>query len=415
MSYRGESMDTQRKRIDITSADSKQIGFEYQYLFFIVKLLQLRQGEEVGYEFLDDVHIVSFREEKTYVYQLKYTNTTNAAGGLPNLSLFSEDMWKTLSNWSKLISDKAEGRDQKKKQKDFIKKTYFILVVNRRLNANHVISYIEQVKNGTIKSKDFIRYLEHLRDETTNKSIKTYIEDIVCLGSTVIEAYIRHIDFVNSPSNLFEILRDSIRDKMIPDEYVDEVLGKLYLELKEDFFKKVSNEKHQIINYEEWISKYRGIFNQCRNTLLPIREYSPILPEHLESQGFVKELIEIGAIGEDECGLAEIAEYTSHYLTIKLQLDSWHQEGRISISVLQQFEQEAILQWKNLHRACHRTTGRNISSDFSNALSCFDKIMLEKLSILSTEIGLQLSNGEFIKLADESKIGWKYSWKDRYF
>jgi hypothetical protein len=47
------------KRTDVTSADTKQIGFEYQYLYFILRLLQLSYGEEVGYEALDDVHIVN--------------------------------------------------------------------------------------------------------------------------------------------------------------------------------------------------------------------------------------------------------------------------------------------------------------------------------------------------------------------
>ena len=58
-------MTTQRKRIDITSADSKQLGFEYQYLYFIVKLFSLSRGDEVGYETLDDVHTISFHEQKS--------------------------------------------------------------------------------------------------------------------------------------------------------------------------------------------------------------------------------------------------------------------------------------------------------------------------------------------------------------
>lgn len=41
--------------------------------------------------------------------------------------------------------------------------------------------------------------------------------------------------------------------------------------------------------------------------------------------------------------------------------------------------------------------------------------MIEKLTLLSTELGMSMSNGEFIKLADEEKIGWKYCWKDRYY
>ena len=89
-------MAIQRKRADITSADSKQIGFDYQYLYFIVKLLQLSPGEEVGYEELDDVHTISFREQKTYFYQLKHTIMKTTDGQQSNLTLFSEDLWLSL-------------------------------------------------------------------------------------------------------------------------------------------------------------------------------------------------------------------------------------------------------------------------------------------------------------------------------
>ena len=52
-------MTATRNRIEITSADTKQLGFEYQYLYFIVKLLQMRYGDVVGYEALDDIHVIS--------------------------------------------------------------------------------------------------------------------------------------------------------------------------------------------------------------------------------------------------------------------------------------------------------------------------------------------------------------------
>lgn len=406
---------TQRKRVDITSADSKQIGFDYQYLFFIVKLFQLSHDEEVGYESLDDVHTISFREQKTFFYQLKHTISTTASGQQPNLTTLSEDLWKTLSNWSKLISDQSEGREQKATQKEFIDKSQFVFVANRSLNANEVISYIEKLKGGEITGKGFLNYLKQLLNKSKDISIKQYIKDVISLGLSVLECFVKHIEFRSTSDSLFDLIREGIRDKMIPEKYVNDVFGNLYLQLKEEFFDKVTNGQHQTISYSEWITKYQGVFNQYRTTQLPIRIYSPVLPDHLESQNFVKELIEIGAINLDEYGISEIAELTDHYLQVKLQLEAWHQDGRITYLTVQQFHEDAILQWKNIHRACHRSTNQDEKLDFQNALACFDKIMTEKLTILSTELGMSMSNGEFIKLADESKIGWKHLWKDRYY
>ena len=54
-----------------------------------------------------------------------------------------------------------------------------------------------------------------------------------------------------------------------------------------------------------------------------------------------------------------------------------------------------------------------MSQDIMNALNCYYDVMKEKLSILSTELGVSLSNGEFIKLANEQQIGWKFNWKGK--
>lgn len=412
---RAITMAIQRKRADITSADSKQIGFDYQYLYFIVKLLHLSPGEEVGYEELDDVHTISFREQKTYFYQLKHTIMTNAGGQQSNLTLFSEDLWKTLSNWSKMITDPVEGREKRADQKDFLNKSCFKFVVNRNTQNNDFILQVEKLKKKEIDKKDFLKYVSNLYNLSKDASIKQYIKDLINLNAVVLEYFITRIEFISSPDDLFMQIRYGIRDKMILEEYLDDVFGGLLLQLKKDFFNKVTSGKHQAISYNEWISKYQSVFNQYRTTPLPLRVYSRALPDHLEKQNFVKELIEIGAVDLNDDGLAEIAELTNHYIQVKLQLEEWYEEGRITYSVLKQFHKDAKLQWKNIHRSCHRTTNKNAKLDFENALDCFDKIMYEKLSLLSTELGTSMSNGEFIKLADENKIGWKYCWKDRYY
>lgn len=74
----------------------------------------------------------------------------------------------------------------------------------------------------------------------------------------------------------------------------------------EDFFKLVKNKQHQVITYNEWQRKYQSVFNSVRTTLLPFREYHPVLPDHLDQQPFAKELIEIEAIDTDMNGLVRI-------------------------------------------------------------------------------------------------------------
>jgi len=86
------------KHIDKTSSETKSIGFDYQYYFFLWKLLSLKPGQSVGLEVKDDVH-TELNNNIQIFYQLKHTIQKNKAGEIINLTASDTDFWKTLSNW----------------------------------------------------------------------------------------------------------------------------------------------------------------------------------------------------------------------------------------------------------------------------------------------------------------------------
>lgn len=55
-----------QSRTNATSDDKQQLGFEYQYQYFILSLLKMEHGDSVGYEALDDVHRISTNGSITY-------------------------------------------------------------------------------------------------------------------------------------------------------------------------------------------------------------------------------------------------------------------------------------------------------------------------------------------------------------
>ncbi|WP_228481828.1 hypothetical protein [Stutzerimonas stutzeri] len=115
-----------------TNADTTEIGFHYQYYYFLYRLLNLKSGQSVGLEVKDDVH-TDLDNETQILFQLKHTVQQNAAGYSVALTELDSDLWKTLHNWAKIISDKTVGRDQQAKQNEFIKKLNFILFrINRK-------------------------------------------------------------------------------------------------------------------------------------------------------------------------------------------------------------------------------------------------------------------------------------------
>lgn len=66
-------MDKEKTQIEKTAAETKSIGFDYQYYFFLWKLLSLETGESVGLEVKDDVH-TELNNGKQIFYQIKHTS-----------------------------------------------------------------------------------------------------------------------------------------------------------------------------------------------------------------------------------------------------------------------------------------------------------------------------------------------------
>src|SRR5690606_16015486 len=103
---------------------------DYQYYYFLNELLNLKNGQVVGLEVLDDVH-VERHDGSHLLIQLKHTVQKNAQDIPINLTTMDSDLWKSLSNWCKVIVDPAEGRISAPTQIAFIEKTGFLLASNK--------------------------------------------------------------------------------------------------------------------------------------------------------------------------------------------------------------------------------------------------------------------------------------------
>ena len=61
---------------EATSAETTSIGFDYQYYFFLWKVLSLLPDESVGLEIKDDVHC-DLRNNHQLLYQIRGMESTS--------------------------------------------------------------------------------------------------------------------------------------------------------------------------------------------------------------------------------------------------------------------------------------------------------------------------------------------------
>ncbi len=345
-------------RFDITSADNKIIGFEYQYYYFMKELIELKEGQTIGFEVKDDVHIdvVNKKQITTKLIQLKHTVSKNSKGEPINVTDLDKDLWKSISNWCKVICDSVEGRGKIQDQHEYLKITDFLLVTNKNILGNKMFHNIEDLKNGKLKFKVIKDYLKELENKTTDSTIKKYLNDILQVNDRVLEKFFKRIEFITTSDNIIEEIKTAIRRKMIADSKVNDVFNSVYSVLKSDFFETVKNGEHQQLTYEEWYSKFTPFFERQRDTMLPIRKFENMYSEECESlldQEFIKELIDIGEIRSDS---GEIYEFSEFMLTMKMHLSSWYEDGLITQDDIQKFHNNAFNIWKINHKNAHRGT-----------------------------------------------------------
>lgn len=394
-----------KTHIEKTGAETKSIGFDFQYYFFLWKLLTLSKGESVGLEVKDDVH-TELNNDINIFYQVKHSVQTNKKGNIKNITSSDIDLWKTLYNWAKVISDENDNRKEIKSQLEFLKKSHFIMWSNKNLSpTNIIIDNIEKLQNKTISIIDFTKNIKEFEQSSKDDKIKNYIEEILLLDKDVLNQYVLKISFELGEDKIIQNCKDAIETKLIPKNKVDDVFSKIDSRIREDNFIAIKTGNKIQISFEDFQKKYRKYFNNTRNDRLQIIPLTIDLPDKLESQIFIKQLLEINDIKTDDIEL--MAQFTRFKLKLENNIAKWYTEGEITIEEIDSYRDQAKLKWLNKFRALSNKT----DFDDNDSLDIINYLREEDLSLDGQKLGTELSNGEFYYLSDIPKIGWKKDWK----
>ncbi len=399
-----------RSQIKKTSADRTAIGFDYQYYFFLWKILSLRTGQKIGWEVKDDVHIET--EERDYFYQVKHSVQKSSSGNAINLTTFDKDLWKTISNWLKVVTDKNDGRSSKKEQLKFIKKTTFILTSNKSsTEKNQFINNLVKFQDKRIDLSGINSIITDLLNKTKDDEISEYINSLKDTNDEIREPFLNKLQFELDKDDILAKCRYAIKADKVPKNKIDDTFRNIDSALREDNFITIKKGEKVLITFDTFYEKYRKYYDITRSSALTIKPFNGVLPDKLEEQTFIKQLVDIGDVQSDN--LEEIANFTKFKLQIHNNLEELRQSGEITKEELMDFKSEAIIQWNNEFRPRYRGDVAE-KSITGLALNILDEIRRKNLAICSQSLGTEVSNGFYYKLSDEPVIGWRSDWQERY-
>lgn len=391
---------------DKTNAADKSIGFDYQYYYFLLQVLNLKVGQSVGFEVKDDVH-TELDQCRNIFYQLKHTTQVAADGQPVALTKLDKDMWKTFYNWAMVITDEVAGRAQVQKQLEFTRQSEFHLVANKKHSySNTIFEAISKLQAHAIEVDDAKIVLEEVEKSTADEKIKNYIKKVLSLEQSVFENFLLSIRFELDVTDIIGRVRQAVQEFHIEKDKVSDVLLAIDSNLREHIFNSVKIGEAVIISFEYFHDKFRKYFNDARSTKLTIKSFSPSMPDDLFSQVFIKRLIEVKYLSAGDVEFA--ADLTIKKMQLAMHLDHWDKTGEITSKDISALHDNVRTLWQGKFRAdfieCEvkdiEKIGRGILKEMLGATFplCDD--------VLST----QHSNGEVYHLSDIGRIGWHKDW-----
>lgn len=404
--------------IENTGHDAKGAkGFDYQFLYFINRLLKMvEKGDVVFYEKYDDVSMSS--EEGLVYFQLKHT-----IGGrnqkTVNLSLRDYDLWKTLAVWIDITNKQDED-----KRIDFLESNSFVLVTNKNPVNNPFWMELQKYQKGEMSFDELKKFYTKVYDETgeskrkevngqKGKTTKGYIKCLIDFDYA--DQLLKSMSICFEPDLKKEILESLELNKNIPHKNVEEAYQELLGMIRDKYYsdQKDSYTREEFSKvFDRICQKYRERkFTFKRNTMTK-------LPPHLEDQVFIKQLMDVEDISLEDDPL--IVEYTMEKFDYINSIRVATKNDDVSEEEVENVRADAVRYWRQKYK---HYMGRINPDDndkiIEKASDLLNDIRDKNIYFVEKEIESYFPNGCFYYLSDkdsehEPQIGWRPGWEEKY-
>lgn len=397
------------------TAGAQSIGFDYQFYYFMFLALDLKMGQKIGFEVKDDIHIDK-EDETTILFQAKHSILKSSSGTIKNLTTLDSDLWKTLNNWADMI--KAN-----KKNKNFLRTHSFILVTNKNENNNEFINLIIQYRTDN-NIDDVVEKLKELESKTEDETLTKYIKNVRSTGKTGLKQFLQKLTIETGVDHIIEKIKNRLIELYKDPRIAEAIFDSLYSNLQATKYLDIKDSNKFEISFDDFSKKFGRCFKVATETKpLPRRSFPILLPEDLESQVFIKQLLDIGEV---QSGSEDIRKYTTLMLKFLRHFTYWSdEENFILLTEAEEFKQESISKWANKFKSKYRQIESKIDSgsdivefevDIKNlAIELVEYIREQDLTIPGySPLGIDFSNGHYYALSDNLEIGWHLDWRNKY-
>jgi hypothetical protein len=390
---------------DKVTADKTQLGFDYQDLVCLEYLIDMKPGEKIGLEFIDDIHHERIDNGKTLI-QVKHS--VNDGSALTNRDI---DLWKTLYNWCNTIAELG-STDIKFiffTNKKITEKDGFLRLINsENLDITAVTDYINNIKIDIDKKE------ASKAPGKKENPIKKYVDFIHGENAIKKLALFEKISFVFSTEDIFERLAKKIEYFSINKSQSADVLNQLIGAFNRKKYETIKLGNKIIISYETFRNSFQfdriiKISQDRKIDFSRYHQFKNVSTINPRDGLFARQLSDIGLTQED------ITEHAIEYAATSMFIQKLMLEGEFSDVENYSINEEVFHGWKSLHCSLYdQGEIRNNEQHNGIARNCFRGVGNMPVAVANSSLSRAMVVGKSIELSDISRIGWRKDWKELY-
>lgn len=387
------------------AADKSQLGFDYQDLVCLEYLIDMKQGEIVGLEVLDDVHHERVCGKKALI-QVKHS--VEETDSVTNRDL---DLWKTLYNWSQTLEYFLEDD------------VHFIFFTNK--NKTERAGLVNQIDQAVINLADIEKTIsltkkdidekEFLKDKgATENPIKKYVDHIEKLSKEQKNKLFSKITFIFSATDIFDRLKSKIEYFSIGKSKSLDVVYQLIGVYRKNKYELIKDGNKLKIDFNMFRKEFQfdRIIKLAQDRKVDFSIYHSFKNvNNIDPKDgfFAKQLQDINIDSY------EITEYAMEYAATSMFIQKMIFDGDFSTTEDDAINKELFSSWRTLHKRNYN--GKDISDEQNHkilARNCLYELEDITLIVSNSRLAQPMVIGKGMELSDMNLIGWRKDWKDIY-
>ncbi|MFY0524374.1 ABC-three component system protein [Archangium gephyra] len=390
--------------IHAREASASAAGYYFQALYALIILLREsnEDAEAVTLENLDDIH---FSGNRPSLFQVKYSRTAKRT-----LTIASEQLWKTLANWSTLARRKITHHR-------------LILVTSASIGDDNVLAVL--MGNGSRKAllNALEQEAQRVVDENTQDSKKLTARAPLCreflrLSQKERKHLIARIHLASERATIATLNEHAAKHlHLIEKKYRFSIAKRLLEWWALRAAQSLTPEKPEPITKAEVTQQISALLREMSTGTLPGDFEDAAPPEDInalkQAAGVLVQQIQLVRRGDGYTNRAVIARWKA-----RMQREAWVNEGLTDWNEQGRFDLRLIETWKfQFEPACDNCEGGTEDEKIAVGREVLDWALRQapdeqRISGASWNSSY-MTRGVLQQLADEKKVGWHPDYEAR--